>query len=87
MPQQALFLLNSPFIQVQAERLAKRVEVQAVADESRIRVMYRLAYQREPSPPELKLTRRFVEEFMPAALAWERLAQSLLISNEMMFVD
>ncbi len=86
-PQQALFLLNSPFIEAQAERLANREEVQAVSDESRIRVMYRLVYQRKPSPRELDLARRFVDEFVPAAVAWERLGQSLLVSNEMMFVD
>ncbi|MBC8243004.1 MAG: DUF1553 domain-containing protein [Verrucomicrobia bacterium] len=86
-PQQALFLLNSPFIEAQAKRLAKREEVRAVADESRIRVMYRLAYQREPSPQELSLAKRFVDEFVPSAVAWERLGQALLVSNEMMFVD
>ena len=87
MPQQALYLLNSPFIEVQAKRLAKREEVQAVADDSRIRVLYRLAYQREPSEGELDLARQFVDNFVPSAVAWERLGQALLVSNEMMFVD
>ena len=86
-PQQALYLLNSPFIEVQAKRLAKREEVQAVADDRRIRVLYRLAYQREPSEGELDLARQFVDNFVPSAVAWERLGQALLVSNEMMFVD
>ena len=86
-PQQALYLLNSPFIEAQARRLAKRVEVRAVADESRIRVMYRLAYQREPSAEELDLAKRFVDDFVPSAVVWERFGQALLVSNEMMFVD
>ena len=86
-PQQALYLLNSPFIEAQAKRLAKREEVQAVADDSRIRVLYRLAYQREPSAGELVLARQFVDDFVPSAVAWERLGQALLVSNEMMFVD
>ena len=86
-PQQALYLLNSPFIEVQAKRLAKREEVQAVADDSRIRVLYRLAYQREPSEGELALARQCVDNFVPSAVAWERLGQALLVSNEMMFVD
>ena len=86
-PQQALYLLNSPFIEAQAKRLAKREEVQAVADDSRIRVLYRLAYQREPSEGELVLARQFVDNFVPSAVAWERLGQALLVSNEMMFVD
>ena len=86
-PQQALYLLNSPFIEAQAKRLASRGEVRAVADESRICVMYRLAYQREPSAEELGLAKRFVDDFVPSAVAWERLGQALLVSNEMMFVD
>ena len=86
-PQQALYLLNSPFIEAQAKRLAKREEVQAVADDSRIRVLYRLAYQREPSAGELVLASQFVDNFVPSAVAWERLGQALLVSNEMMFVD
>ena len=86
-PQQALYLLNSPFIEAQAKRLAKREEVQAVADDSRIRVLYRLAYQREPSAGELVLASQFVDNFVPSAVAWERLGQALLVSNEIMFVD
>ena len=86
-PQQALYLLNSPFIETQAKRLVSRREIRAVADESRIRVMYRLAYQREPSAEELRLARQFVDNFVPSAIAWERLGQALLVSNEMMFID
>ncbi len=86
-PQQALYLLNSPFIETQAKRLVSRREIRAVADESRIRVMYRLAYQREPLAEELRLARQFVDNFVPSAVAWERLGQALLVSNEMMFVD
>jgi len=33
------------------------------------------------------LGKRFVDEFVPSAAAWERLGQALLVSNEMMFVD
>ena len=86
-PQQALYLLNSPFIEKQAKRLGVRSAARSIDDETRIRVMYRLTYQREPSPGELGLASRFVEEFEPSTAAWERLGQSLLVSNEMMFVD
>jgi hypothetical protein len=86
-PQQALYLLNSPFIEAQAKRLGARSGVMSADDEERIRVIYRLAYQREPSAEELDLAKAFVDEFVPSAAAWERLGQSLLVSNEMMFVD
>ena len=86
-PQQALYLLNSPFIETQAKRLGARSGVTSADDEERIRVIYRLAYQREPSAEELDLAKGFVDEFVPSAAAWERLGQALLVSNEMMFVD
>ena len=86
-PQQALYLLNSPFIEAQAKRLSARSGVTSADDEERIRVIYRLAYQREPSAEELALAKGFVDEFVPSAAAWERLGQALLVSNEMMFVD
>ena len=86
-PQQALYLLNSPFIEAQAKRLGARSGVTSADDEERIRVIYRLAYQREPSAAELALAKGFVDEFVPSVAAWERLGQALLVSNEMMFVD
>ncbi|MBT7733549.1 MAG: DUF1553 domain-containing protein, partial [Verrucomicrobia bacterium] len=86
-PQQALYLLNSPFIETQAKHLDARSGVASADDEERIRVIYHLAYQREPSAGELALAKRFVDEFVPSAAAWERLGQALLVSNEMMFVD
>ncbi len=86
-PQQALYLLNSPFIEAQAKRLGARSGVTSADDEERIRVIYRLAYQREPSVEEASLAKAFVDEFVPSAAAWERLGQALLVSNEMMFVD
>jgi len=86
-PQQALYLLNSPFIEAQAKRLSARSGVTSADDEERIRVIYRLVYQREPSAAELALAKGFVDEFVPSVAAWERLGQALLVSNEMMFVD
>ena len=86
-PQQALYFLNSPFIETQAKRLGARSGVASTDDEERIRIIYHLTYQREPSAGELALAKRFVDEFVPSAAAWERLGQALLVSNEMMFVD
>jgi len=86
-PQQALYLLNSPFIEAQARRLGTRSGVSSTDVEERICAIYRLAYQREPSAEEMGLAMRFIDEFVPSAVAWERLGQALLVSNEMMFVD
>ncbi len=61
-PQQALFLMNSPFVIQQARSLAGRAEIRASPNPAeRIRRLYEAAYQRPPEPDELKLALRFVE--------------------------
>ena len=61
--------------------------VQALKGEERIRAMFRQAYQRDPKDWELDSAKLFVDQFVPYAAAWDRLAQALLVSNEMMFID
>jgi len=77
-PQQALFLMNSPFVVQQARTLAGRAEIKASSQpEDRIRRLYKVAYQREPEPDELKLALRFVDAqsrvspALPAGPAWQ----------------
>ncbi len=53
-PLQRLFLMNSDFIQVEAEELAKRVAGEP-DNRARIRKAYLLAYGRDPSEQEIKL--------------------------------
>src|SRR6185436_6487278 len=53
-PLQRLFLMNSDFIQIEAEELAKRVAGEP-DNRSRIRKAYLLAYGREPNESEIKL--------------------------------
>jgi Protein of unknown function (DUF1553) len=53
-PLQRLFLMNSDFIQVESEELAKRVATEP-DNRSRIHKVYMLAYGREPSEEEVKL--------------------------------
>ena len=52
-PQQALFLLNSPFVIEQSKHLAKRVSRSAAFDE-RIQLLYQYVYQRDPTPSEMR---------------------------------
>lgn len=62
-PQQALFLLNSPFTIDQARAVAARPEIAALADpRERIRGLYRLLFAREPEARELALGTAFVTE-------------------------
>jgi hypothetical protein len=62
-PQQALFLMNSPFVIEQAKHLADRSKNQAGSNtEERIRYMYRVLFQREASTRELKDGSEFLEQ-------------------------
>ena len=54
MPLQRLFLMNSDFMQAEAEQLAKRVAGEP-DNRSRIKKAYQLVYGREPSEQEIKL--------------------------------
>ncbi len=60
-PQQALFMLNSPFMLEHARRLAARPEVTgATGAAERIRALYRLVYAREPTAAQLGFGTEFV---------------------------
>ena len=60
-PQQSLFLLNSPFAHEQARRLAQRPELTtAPTTPEKIITLYRLLYQRPPDADELDLAKNFL---------------------------
>ena len=86
-PQQSLYLLNSPFIEAQAKHLVESNRVKLAVGEERIRVIFRQIYQRDPKEWELESAKVFIDQFVPAASAWQMLGQALLVSNEMMFID
>jgi hypothetical protein len=90
-PQQALFMLNSPFVIEQARALVQRDEVKRNENPARkIQAMYQLVAQRPPESDELRLAEEFIAA-QPATDAklspLEKYAQVLLVSNELMFVD
>ncbi len=61
-PQQALFLMNSPFVVEQAQKLVARADFKAATtEEQKIRLLYELAFQREPTREDLELARQFTE--------------------------
>ncbi len=60
-PQQSLFMMNSPFVVQQAQRLAARPEVVAANGvPARITSLYRLLFARDPFPDELGVGAQFV---------------------------
>jgi hypothetical protein len=102
-PQQALFLLNSPFVIELARGLVGRPGFATLGpSERRIAWLYRRVYARPPEADEVKLALNFLEaahgsrpekparpERHPARplTPWEKYAQVLLLANEFMFVD
>jgi mono/diheme cytochrome c family protein len=94
-PQQALFLMNSPFVIAQAGRVAEGLDGSSADPESCVRRLYRRILARDPDPREVVLGVAFVRRQSgakadPAATAlspWAEYAQVLLLTNEFAFVD
>ena len=96
-PQQSLFLLNSPFVIAQAEATVQHLDRNNDEAEQGICQLYRQVLGREPAIDELALAKRYVvDRAQPkvsssgkplAANPWAELAQALLLSNEFLFVD
>jgi hypothetical protein len=61
-PQQALFMLNSPFVVEQAQQLAASSELQEQGTPARVRWLYRRLYGRVPTPEELALAVAFLKQ-------------------------
>ncbi len=79
-PQQALFALNSPFMLARADALAKRLS--GTEASQRVPRLFAYVLGRKPTPTELQECEQFL-----AVGKIEQLAQVLLMSNELMFVD
>jgi len=90
-PQQALFMMNSPFVVEQARGLVQRMEiVRAGTHAEKVRALHRLAMQRSPAPEEVRLAEKFIAAQPSAGVSLsplEKYAQILLLSNEVTFVD
>ncbi len=88
-PQQFLFLLNSPFMVARSKSLVARLRSEAATDEGKINRVYQLLYSRQPDETELQIGLDFLRPGASAKSslsAAEQYAQALLSSNEVMFV-
>jgi hypothetical protein len=91
-PLQKLFVLNSPFMLAQAERLAKRLRTEVpsedeVSDRRRIDRAYRLLYGRPAAAEEVRLGLAFLRGGDDKPARWTQYAHVLLAANEMLFLD
>jgi hypothetical protein len=78
-PLQALFVMNSGFVQEQARALAEQVAGEATV-EARIQTLYKKVFARTATPDEVTLGVRYLETADTA-----RYAQALLSTNEVIF--
>jgi Protein of unknown function (DUF1553) len=98
-PIQALFMMNSPFVHEQADRLAGRLIATQSESQKRIDMAYQLVLGRLPSTEELHRSQAYLQQTeeklksieVPAESrqqkAWASYAGVLLSSNEFIFVE
>ena len=78
-PLQQLFVMNSAFIQQQADTLAKAVETES-GQAAKVRGLYRRILARDPSPREIDQAATYLGQGTVA-----QYAQALLSTNEVIF--
>ncbi len=102
-PQQALFMMNSPLVVELANNLTSRADFKALSDDdAKVRFLYNLIYQRPPDEQDMTLGRAFMEaakkfDVAPAdgkdkdsreePDAWQKFAHALLQTNEATFIN
>lgn len=90
-PQQALFLMNSRFVQEQAKHLAASIDREAGDSAGAVGRLYKRVLGRAPDAHELARASAFVDR--PGASAEDslpplaQLAQVLMLTNEFLYVD
>lgn len=82
-PQQALFLMNSPLVVEQARKVVALPEFLALKDDSvRIQFLYERIYQRLPAPDEIKLGSDFIAKAPEIKIESEDAPPLRQVSNE-----
>ena len=69
-PQQALFMMNSPFVVEQSRALLHRPEIAACTDDNlKIKQVYQTLFERFPAPVELQLGLDFLKRVTNSSVA------------------
>lgn len=96
---QALYMMNDPFVEEQANELAARVSLAEETASARIKLAYQILYGRLPSPAETQLGLNYLRDAKremdvisvagdaKGRSAWTGLMRVLLSSNEFIYVD
>ena len=88
-PQQSLYLMNSPFILDQSKKASQLVAENADFGQAQVKVLYHRMLQRDPEAIEIVDALRFVNASPEGeqSKAFSQLAQILFLSNEFRFID
>lgn len=97
---QALLLLNDPWMEDQSKALLERVSAMESGDtDARLKTLWNIVYQRNPSDDELRNAREFLysvpesnsdsaqTESVPETNRWGSLCRALLSSSEFLYRD
>lgn len=97
-PQQALFLMNHPFVRERAAGLARKL-LRVTDENERIALAYEWAWGRRPTANESRTAEEFIMRYREQALsdgaqpadvnteAWQSFARLTLTANEFLYVD
>jgi len=100
-PTQALYLMNSTFVNTQAKATAERLMLESKDDAKRVELLFRRALGRTPSKPEIEATVKFLADYQkridslgtgqkpknPELAAWQAVCLSVFGCNEFRFVE
>jgi len=86
-PVQALYLMNSPFVQQQAAAFASRLQREAKAAEQQIELAFRLCYGRNPEAAERERCLRFLRRDAADERVLASFCQALLCTAELRNLD
>jgi len=88
-PLQKLYAMNSPFMMHQSDALLKRLDLDQPRQDL-VRQLYQRIYARNPDPTEQTMAMDFLKPSNDDSTSEKRLgmlAQALMISNEMLYLD
>ena len=89
LPQQFLFMMNSPFMIKRAKALSNLVQTKEATDAARVNLVYSLLYGRSPTDREREVSKQFLttqsvsEETLDR---WQQYCQVMLSANEFMYI-
>ncbi len=97
-PHQALFLMNHRLSLHAGWRLAKRMEQHSSDTVERLKFAYAICFARAPTEQEIEAGKRFLQDVQststeatgisqPDFSAWVKLARSLIVTNEFLYID